>query len=92
MGAQEGHKAGVQDEEVSPQALARQKMGHKPGRNFPPGISTSSHEGQQELGHRMGWQCWQLGRVLHGMEDGGSRQGLRAGRAAHRGMGSGTSL
>lgn len=36
MGAQEGHKAGAQDEEVSPQALAQQEMGHKPGRDYSP--------------------------------------------------------
>lgn len=42
------------------------------GEEFLPSISMLSHEGQQELGHRMRSQCWGLGQALHGMEDGGS--------------------
>lgn len=85
MGAQEGDKARVQDEDVMPQALTQQEIGHKlEGEFFP------RHFGV-EL-RRAAGAGTQDTSALRGMEDGGSRQGPRAGRAAHQGTGNGTSL
>lgn len=85
VGAQEGDKARAQDEDVMPQALAQQEIGHKLGGEFFPKyfhveLRRAAGAGAQDTA------------ALHGMEDGGSRQGPRAGRAAHQGTGNGTSL